>query len=124
MAPRHGKNTTVLLGSVNLSSYLDSMDLSVDAERTDTSTFGTSWRTSLASFVEGKVDFSGYYDPTATTLGSAVTFVADARSTITARTPSKAVPLAAQSRLEPVPYSLPPITTSAVPSALCFIAAS
>lgn len=64
MAPRHGKNTTVLLGAVNLSSYLDSMDLSVDAERTDTSTFGTSWRSSLASFVEAKVDYSGFYDPT------------------------------------------------------------
>ncbi len=40
------------------------------------------------------------------------------------RTPSSTVPLAAQSRLEPVPYSLPPITTSGVPSALCCIAAS
>ena len=32
-------------------------------------------------------------------------------STSTAFTPSKRVPLAAQSRDEPVPYSLPPITT-------------
>jgi hypothetical protein len=43
---------------------------------------------------------------------------------ITARTPSRNVPLAAQSRLEPVPYSLPARTTSGTPSALYFIAAS
>jgi hypothetical protein len=45
-------------------------------------------------------------------------------SAITARTPSRLVPLAAQSRDEPVPYSLPAITTSGVPSALYFIATS
>ena len=39
-------------------------------------------------------------------------------SAITARTPSRFVPLAAQSRDEPVPYSLPAKTTSGTPSAL------
>ena len=39
-------------------------------------------------------------------------------STSTARTPSRAVPLAAQSREEPEPYSLPPRTISGVPSAM------
>ncbi|MNC99710.1 hypothetical protein D3C83_180830 [compost metagenome] len=43
---------------------------------------------------------------------------------ITARTPRSWVPLAAQSRDEPVPYSSPPNTTVGVPSAMCFIAAS
>jgi hypothetical protein len=37
-------------------------------------------------------------------------------SAITARTPSRFGPLAAQSRDEPDPYSLPAITTSGVPS--------
>ena len=45
-------------------------------------------------------------------------------STITARTPSRLVPFAAQSRDEPVPYSLPANTTSGTLSALYFIAAS
>ena len=45
-------------------------------------------------------------------------------SAITAFTPSRLVPLAAQSREEPVPYSLPANTTSGTPSALYFIAAS
>ena len=39
-------------------------------------------------------------------------------SAITARTPSSMVPLAAQSREEPVPYSLPARITSGVPSCL------
>ncbi len=43
---------------------------------------------------------------------------------ITARTPSRYVPLAAQSRLLPVPYSAPASTTSGTPSALYFMAAS
>ena len=37
-------------------------------------------------------------------------------SAITARTPSRRVPLAAQSRDEPEPYSLPASTTSGTPS--------
>ena len=45
-------------------------------------------------------------------------------STITALTPSRLTPLAAQSRDEPEPYSLPPITTSGVPRSWYLIAAS
>ena len=45
-------------------------------------------------------------------------------SAITARTPSRLVPLAAQSRDEPEPYSLPASTTSGVPSSAYAIAAS
>ncbi len=37
---------------------------------------------------------------------------------ITALTPSSCVPLAAQSREEPVPYSSPPKITVGVPSAM------
>ena len=42
----------------------------------------------------------------------------------TALMPSSCVPLAAQSRLDPVPYSSPPKTIVGVPSAMYFIAAS
>ena len=38
-------------------------------------------------------------------------------SAMTARTPSSAVPLAAQSRDDPEPYSLPASTTSGMPGA-------
>jgi hypothetical protein len=37
-------------------------------------------------------------------------------STMTALTPSSTVPFAAQSRDEPVPYSLPPMTMRGVPA--------
>ena len=43
---------------------------------------------------------------------------------MTARTPSNLVPLAAQSREEPLPYSAPAKTTSGTPSCSYFIAAS
>ena len=43
---------------------------------------------------------------------------------ITAFTPSSWVPLAAQSRDEPVPYSSPPNTMVGMPSATYFMAAS
>ena len=45
-------------------------------------------------------------------------------SAMTARTPSSRVPLAAQSRDDPVPYSLPANTTSGTPSDWYFMAAS
>ena len=45
-------------------------------------------------------------------------------SAITARTPSRFVPLAAQSRDEPEPYSLPASTISGVSFSAYFIAAS
>ena len=45
-------------------------------------------------------------------------------SAMTARTPSSAVPFAAQSREEPEPYSLPDSTTSGMPSAAYCCAAS
>src|ERR1700709_342626 len=45
-------------------------------------------------------------------------------SVITARTPSSFGPFAAQSRDDPVPYSLPATMTVSTPSALYFAAAS
>lgn len=42
----------------------------------------------------------------------------------TARTPRRTVPLAAQSREEPVPYSFPAMTMSPVPVSAYFWAAS
>ncbi len=45
-------------------------------------------------------------------------------SAMTALTPSRLVPLAAQSRDEPVPYYVPAMTTSGTPAAWYFMAAS
>jgi hypothetical protein len=53
-----------MLGTLNLSPYLDSMDMAVESDQADTTTFGTTWKSSLLGFTSGKVDYSGLYDPT------------------------------------------------------------
>jgi hypothetical protein len=64
----HGKATTVLLGSVNLSPYLDSFEFSTDLDTADSTTFGSTWKTAIAGVNSGKVDVSGLYDPTESSL--------------------------------------------------------
>jgi hypothetical protein len=64
----HGKATTVLLGSVNLSPYLDSADLGSDMDVADTTSFGSGWKTAIAGPASSKLDFSGFYDPTQTSV--------------------------------------------------------
>jgi hypothetical protein len=59
----HGKSTQVLVGAVDLSTYLNSMDLSADADTADTTTFQATWKSALTGAVGAKVDFGGLYDP-------------------------------------------------------------
>jgi hypothetical protein len=66
----HGKNTSVYLGAIDLSGYLDSMDLSADADFADTTTFHATWKTGLTGVIGGKVDYTGLYDPTELQLGT------------------------------------------------------
>jgi hypothetical protein len=68
MAFKHGKNTTVLVGAVNMSPYLDSMDLSADMDTADTTMFQATWKSAITGVASGKVDWSGGYDPTQSTL--------------------------------------------------------
>lgn len=63
MAFKHGKATTVLLGAVDLSPYLTSADLSADLDTADSTTFGATWKTSVAGSVGAKLDVGGLYDP-------------------------------------------------------------
>lgn len=74
MATRHGKNAALSLDGKALTGFLDSLDLSFDLEQADTTTFGASWRSSLVGFPSGKLEFSGYYDPTASTGPGAILF--------------------------------------------------
>ena len=70
MPKLHGRNTTVLLGSVNLSPYLDSLDVAADTATAETTTFGATWASALAGAASAKVDVSGYYDPAQSTLST------------------------------------------------------
>ena len=67
---KHGKNTTVLLGAVNLSPYLDSADLSLDMDTADTTMFGATWKSAIGGTYGAKVDLGGLYDPAEASLSS------------------------------------------------------
>ena len=71
MAFIHGKNTTVMLGAVDISSYLDSIDLSVSADVADTTMFKSTWKSGVAGILQAQVGFSGLYDQTDETLEDA-----------------------------------------------------
>lgn len=67
MAFRHGKSAVVTVNAVDLSTFCDNLDLSVDVDTADTTTFGSTWKSALVGLPGGKLEISGDYDPTATT---------------------------------------------------------
>jgi hypothetical protein len=76
MAFRHGKSAALTLNTKDLSTFMTSMDLSIDLDAADTTTFGGTWKTSLAGIPGGKLEIAGNYDPTATTGPGAVLWAA------------------------------------------------
>lgn len=72
MAFKHGSKTAVWLDSRDLSPYLTSADLSVDADTADTTTLGSSWKSAIAGTFGAKVSCAGLYDPTMTDLESSL----------------------------------------------------
>lgn len=78
MAFVHGKNASVLLDGSNLTGYLNALDMSVDVDTAETSTFGNGWKTNIAGHVSGTVGFGGLFDPTDST---AVNLIGDLPST-------------------------------------------
>lgn len=67
MAFRHGKYAEVTVNSVDLSSFSDSVELSIDVDTAETSTFGVDWKTHIPGLAGATVELTGNYDPTATT---------------------------------------------------------
>ena len=67
MAFRHGKNAQITVNTKDLSAFCDSLDLAIDVDTADTTTFGSTWKSSIAGLVGAKLDLSGAYDPTVTT---------------------------------------------------------
>lgn len=66
MAAVHGKSTTVLVNSTNLTGYLTATDLSVDVDTSDITTYGSGWKSGLTGLLDATVGFQGIYDPTLT----------------------------------------------------------
>lgn len=85
MAFRHGKAAAFYINSVNLTSFLDTLELPFEVETADTTTFGNNWKSAIAGLTGASISGSGSYDPTNTTgpssailaiigAGTAVTF--------------------------------------------------
>jgi hypothetical protein len=74
LALRHGKNAALTLNTKDLSTFLDNLDMSFDMDTADSTTFGATWKSALAGIPSGKLDFGGFYDPTATTGPGAVLY--------------------------------------------------
>lgn len=72
MAFRHGSKAALTLNAVVLSTFCDSVGFDIDVDAADTTTLGATWKTAIAGLPGGKLDLSGYYDPTASTGPSAV----------------------------------------------------
>src|SRR6185503_3459784 len=67
MAFRHGKNAVVTVNAVDLSAFCDNLELSIDVDTADTTTFGSSWKSAVAGVAGATAELSGDYDPTAST---------------------------------------------------------
>jgi hypothetical protein len=71
---RHAKNAALTLNTKDLSTFLDNLDISFDMDTADSTTFGATWKSSLAGIPSGKLDFGGFYDPTAASGPGAVLY--------------------------------------------------
>lgn len=76
MAFRHGKNAALTLNTKDLGAFMTSLEASWDLDTADTTTFGATWKSSLAGIPGGKLTLAGNYDPTATTGPGAVLWAA------------------------------------------------
>ena len=74
MAFSHGKNAALTLNAGVLAAFLENIDFQTTLDTADTTTFGATWKTSVAGIPSGSISFSGYYDPTATTGPGAILF--------------------------------------------------
>ena len=76
MAFKHGKDTKVFLGQLEISSFLQSADSTRTVDLAESTTFGNSNKTYITGTKDGTIALAGFYDATAdspiqTSLGSA-----------------------------------------------------
>lgn len=69
MAFKSGRSASILVNSVDLSTFCTQIDLTNSGETGDTTTFQSSggWKTSLPTLLGGGCALQGLYDPTAST---------------------------------------------------------
>ena len=64
MAFRHGKNAQFFIGSTELTSYLNSADMSIDVDTAEVTTFGKGWKEYLSGLIGAGINLAGSYDGT------------------------------------------------------------
>lgn len=67
MAKQHGKSTVIKVGSVDVSTYVDSSELNRSGDSHDTTTYGNTAHRYNGGLEDGKFTMSGTYDTTAVT---------------------------------------------------------
>jgi hypothetical protein len=72
MAFRHGRFAEITVNSVDLSTFCDTADLSIDIDTAETTSFTSAWKTHIPGTAGGTLELSGSYDPTASTGPAAV----------------------------------------------------
>jgi len=73
MAFRHGKYAELVVNTNQaLSTFCDSLSIKFDTDTADTTTFGSTWKSSVVGTIGGSFDISGAYDGTVTTGPSAI----------------------------------------------------
>lgn len=75
MAFRHGRWAEITINSVVMSTFCDTMDLNIDIDTAETTTFTKVAKTHVVGTYGGTLEGGGSYDPTAST-GPAVTLEA------------------------------------------------
>ena len=58
----HGKGSQALLDGIDISAWLNSMDIGADVDTAETTTFQKDWKTYQAGLAGGSVDAGGFHD--------------------------------------------------------------
>lgn len=66
MAFRHARQAYVSVAGNDISAYCDDASLNIDTDTAETSSFGSTYKSSLAGLSGGTFNISGSYDPSAT----------------------------------------------------------
>ncbi len=86
MAFYHGRLGEFTLNSVALTTFCDSLEIGIETDTAEVTTFGDSWKEFIAGTSGGTISISGSFDPTTTsgpasaitgTLRTVVTFIAE-----------------------------------------------
>lgn len=76
MAFRHSRLASLSIGGTVIQAYLDSSALNVSGDTSDTTAFGSTWKSSIAGLLGATLNGSGFYDPTTSTGPMAVLWAA------------------------------------------------